>query len=97
MRSVADVFDTIRSWENKMFYDLHGFFGIDITSDTNYLLTKDFEDGFVQNKNARILRDKDGKIVMMYIFINDTSFIIANNEAAVREIMLRFSSGIIRK
>jgi len=97
MRSIADVFDTMRSWENKMFNDLHGFFGVNIDSETSYLLTKDFEDGFIQNKNARILRDNDGKIVMMYIFINDTSFIVTNNEASVREIMLRISSGIIRK
>jgi hypothetical protein len=97
IRSIADVFDTIRSWENKMFNDLHGFFGVNITSDTKYLLTKNFEDSIIQNKNARILRDNNGNIVIMYVFIDDTSLIITNNEVSVREVMLRLSSSIIRK
>ena len=33
-----------------MFFDLYGFLGINLSSETNYLLTKDFEDGIVENK-----------------------------------------------
>ncbi|MEI6580770.1 MAG: hypothetical protein WCO07_01215 [bacterium] len=97
IRSMTDVFDVMRSWEEKMFYDLHGFFGINITPDTKYLLTKNFEDGIIQNKNARILRDNDGNIVMMYVFSSDTSLIVTNSELSVHEIMLRLSSSMIKK
>ena len=97
MRSFSDIFDPMRGWEEKMFFDLHGFFGLDINADTKYLLTKNFENGIIQNKNARILRDKDGKIVMMYVFADDTSMIITNNEASVHEIMTRLSSSTVRK
>ncbi|HEV7424349.1 MAG TPA: hypothetical protein VGO21_04130, partial [Candidatus Paceibacterota bacterium] len=45
VRSLPDVFDPLHAWENKMFFDLHGFFGVDISPQTNYLLTKDFNDG----------------------------------------------------
>ena len=97
VRSFADIFQSMRAWENKMFYDLHGFFDIGITSETNYLLTKNFEDGIVENKNARILYDKDNKIVLMYVFADENSVIITNTSEAVREIMLRLVSSQIKK
>ncbi|MFA6524176.1 MAG: hypothetical protein WC264_02290 [Candidatus Paceibacterota bacterium] len=97
MRSIADIFDGMRSWESKMFYDLHGFFGVDINADINYLLTKDFEDGIVENKNARILRDKDGKIVFMYVFADETSLVITNTNIATHEIMLRLAGSQVKK
>ena len=97
MRSMADIFNSLRAWENKMFFDLHGFFGVDISLETKDLLTANFEDGVVKNKNARILYGQDGKIVMMYIFANDTSVIITNTESAAQEIMLRLASSRVKK
>ena len=97
VRSVTDVFDSLRAWEDKMFSDLHGFFAIDISSETKYLLTKDFDDSIVENKNARILYDKDNQIVMMYIFADDTSLVVTNAKNATREIILRLASSQIKK
>jgi hypothetical protein len=91
VRSTADIFNALRAWEGKMFFDLHGFLGINISSDTNYLLTKEFQDGIVENKNARILYDKMSKIVLMYIFADDNSVIITNAQNSAREIMLRLA------
>ncbi|OGI77233.1 hypothetical protein A3B85_02085 [Candidatus Nomurabacteria bacterium RIFCSPHIGHO2_02_FULL_37_13] len=97
IRSVADIFDSMRVWENKMFSDLYGFFGMDISPETKYLLTKNFKNSIVQNKNARILYDNDNKIVMMYIFANDNSIIITDTENATGEIILRLASSQIKK
>ena len=65
VRSTADVFDSLRAWEKKMFSDLQGFFGVALSPGTKYLLIKEFQNGVVENKNARILYDKENKIVMM--------------------------------
>lgn len=92
VRSAADIFDALRAWERKMLYDLSGFLGVNISSDTNYLFTKEFQDGIINNKNARVLYDKEGKAVLMYIFADDNSIIITNIESAVREIMWRLAS-----
>lgn len=97
IRSFQDVFPTMQSWENKMFLDLHSFFGVDISVDTNYLLTRDFEDGIVQNKNARILYDKEFNIVLMYVYIDEDSVVITNTEDAVREIIKRLAASKVRK
>jgi len=97
VRSIADVFDSLRAWENKMFIDLQGFFRVAISPETKYLLTKNFEDGVVENKNARILYDENNKIVMMYILADDTSIIITNTKNVAHEIMLRLASSRIEK
>lgn len=96
-RSFPDAFPTMRAWENKMLYDLHGFFGIDITPDNNYLFTKNFDDGILANKNARILRDNSGNIVLAYVFVDDTYVVIANSEPAINEVSLRINSSQIKK
>lgn len=97
VRSIIDIFDSLRAYENTMFSDLHGFFGKDISAETKYLLTANFTDGIVENKNARILYDKDGSIVMMYVFADDNSVVITNTIAAAHEIMLRLAATKVKK
>jgi len=110
MRSVPDIFESLRDWENNMFFDLYKFFGIELSSETKYLLTKDFENSIVENKNARILYEgneeqalvadsqpRDRKIVMMYIFTDDNSVIITDTKDVVREIILRLASSEVKK
>ncbi|HNW71363.1 MAG TPA: hypothetical protein PKZ36_01370 [Candidatus Paceibacterota bacterium] len=97
MRSIADVFDVMHSWEDKMFYDLHSFFGINLNANTKYLLEKKFEDGIVQNKNARVLYDNEGNIVLMYVFVENDSLVITNNENTVKELILRLASSKVKK
>lgn len=97
VRSFPDIFPAMHTWENKMLYDLFGFFGVEVTADTNYLFTKDWQDGIVQNKNARILYGNDGKIVLMYVFINDSNVIITNSEEATNEVILRLNSSKVKK
>ena len=92
VRSAADIFDSLRIWENNLLSDLHGFLGINISSDTNYLFTKSFADGIVENKNARILYDQNGQIVLMYIFADDNSVVITDSLSVAQEIMLRLAS-----
>lgn len=92
VRSIADIFDAMRAWESKMFFDLHGFFGFELGSESTYLLTKNFEDGIVENKNTRFLYDKNNNLVLMYVFADDNSVIITNSQDAVHEIVLRLAS-----
>ncbi|KKP86302.1 MAG: hypothetical protein UR90_C0033G0009, partial [Parcubacteria group bacterium GW2011_GWC1_35_8] len=97
VRSITDIFDSLRAWENKMFFDLQGFFGVALSPETKYLLTKNLDDGVVENKNARILYDKDGKIVMMYVLANENSVIITNTIKSAQELMRRLASSQIKK
>lgn len=95
--SFTDAFPIMQTWENKMFLNLHRFFDIDITPENEYLLNTNFKDGIIQNKNARILYDKNNQIVFMYVYIDETSIIITNTENVVREIIIRLTSSKVGK
>ncbi len=97
VRSISDVFDSMRAWENRMFSDLRQFFDIDLVPGMKYLFTKGFEDGIIENKNARILRTKEGEILMMYIMASEDSIIITNTKEAAHEIFLRLAASRIKK
>lgn len=95
--SFTDVFSVMKNWEKKMLYDLYGFFNVKVSSETDYLFTKNFEDGIVSNKNARILKDNNGNIILMYVFIDDSSILVTNSEATTNEVVLRMTSSKIKK
>ncbi len=97
VRSTADVFEPLRAWESKMFTELQGFTGVTISADTKYLLTKEFQDGVVQNKNARVLYDNNNQIVLMYVLANDDSVIITKSESAIRELLIRLEGSKVKK
>lgn len=92
-----DAFSVMRDWENKIFQDLHPFFGIELDASVAYLLTKDWADGIIQNKNARILYDEEGEVVMMYVYADNTSIVITDSESAVHEVILRLTSSRVRR
>ena len=97
VRSFSDIFPVMQSWENKMLYNLGGFFGVNITPDTNYLFTKNWQDSIVQNKNARVLYDNNDQVVLMYVFINDSYIVVTDSDLAAREVILRLASSQIKK
>ncbi len=96
-RSMTDIWGSLRAWENKMFEDLYRIFELDLSSDTKYLLTKDFSDSIINNKNARTLYQNNGGVAIMYIFANNTSIVITKDKLTAREIIERLSSSKIGK
>ena len=97
VRSFTDIFPSLKSWENKLFNDIHDLFGIDITTANNYLLTKDFDDGVIGNKNARILHTTAGDDVFGYVFADETSVVVIADKAAANEVMLRLAASGLKK
>ena len=89
MRSTPDIFPSMRSWEPKMLSDLKGIFGIDTSGDKTYLLAKNFEDGIIENKNARFLYDKDDNIILMYVYAGDNYVVITDSPKPIHEILIR--------
>lgn len=97
VKSFTDIFPGMKLWEANIFEGLHTFFGKDINIDTKYLLTKDFENNVVLNKNSRILKDTMGETVLEYIYAEENSVVIISNEEAATEIMLRLAANRLAK
>lgn len=97
VKSFTDIFPGMKLWETSIFESLHSFFGKDINIDTKYLLTKDFENNVVLNKNSRILKDNTGATVLEYIFAEENAVVIISNEETANEIMLRLAANRLAK
>ena len=76
-------------WEKTMLRDMFVLFNIDVSADSETLFEKPWRDIIINNKDARILYDKEGKEMLYYIFPNKTTFIITDNQDAIKEISLR--------
>lgn len=76
-------------WEKTMLSDMFLLFGVDISGDRNALLEKPWNDIIIKNKDARILYDDIGTELLYYVFINKNTFLIADNQEAINEIIDR--------
>ena len=97
VKSFSDVFPVMKEWENRMFLELAPFWGIYPNKDNAYLITKDFEDGFIANKNARILKDINNQIILTYVFLDEDYVLLSNNNKTADEVVERILAGKIRK
>ncbi|MEX2052341.1 MAG: hypothetical protein WD991_01420 [Candidatus Paceibacterota bacterium] len=97
VRSMLDIFGPMRAWEREIFPELYDLFGFELNSENNYLLYKEWQDGVIENKNARILTESGGNIVMMYVFADDASVVILSGRNGAKEVMLRLQQSQIKK
>lgn len=96
-KSFDDAFPVLKAWEKKMLVDIGGFFGINLSPQTAYLFEKAWQDKIILNKNAKILTDDQGEIVLFYSFLNDKQMIITKSEQAMKEVILRLYSSRVKK
>jgi hypothetical protein len=83
-----NAFAGMLSWESTMPSDLSAIFGItpaEWSSGT-------FHDKLVKNKNVREFTDSSGSVLFLYSFIDNNTLVIAQNEAALTEIITRFEN-----
>jgi len=53
---------------------------------------KTFEDGLVRNKDVRVLKSEDGKLLMLYTFLDRDTILITDSEYTVEEIGKRLNA-----
>lgn len=97
VRSLPEIFEIFHNWENKMFFDLHDLFNMKVSPETESFLTKNFDNGIIENKNARILYGNENQIVLMYVFVNDNYVLIANKVEVVKEVISRLTASKVGK
>lgn len=81
----------MRSWEIKMLGEAGPLFekSNEITSVSSGISAVSFEDYTFKNKNARVLKDKNGNILLMYIFAGKNSVIITGDSGSAEEALNR--------
>ena len=87
INSYANTFRGMLLWESTMARDLSPIF--DLTTLDEATITRQFQDAIIKNQDARVLRDQNGKIVLLYSFANREILIITTHEITLDEIIKR--------
>lgn len=77
------------TWEKTMLRDLFVLFNVDLGKDGEALFDKPWGDVLINNQNARILYDRNGKEILYYILTNKNNFIITDNQETIKEVGAR--------
>lgn len=87
IKSYDSSFAGMIKWEGAISEDLSDLFNLE-----NIDYGKSFEDKEIQNKDTRVLKGKNGNLVLIYSFINQKYLIITTGEEPLIETFRRFSS-----
>lgn len=85
------AFAGMLEWESKLFDDIYGIFNIDVSGNKKTLFEKKFQDALIKNRDARILRDDKGDIVLFYVFTDDTTIVITKDPKTLEEVVDRLN------
>jgi len=95
--SYQSTFAGMLTWERTMFDDLYQIFGISIQGANQKLFEGTFSDGTIKNKDARILRDGEGKPALMYLFLDNGTLLITPSSEPIDEVVSRLFAAQIKK
>lgn len=85
------------AWEERMFDDLYELFDINVSGEKKILFNQLFEDKLINNKNSRVILDKEENISFVYQFINDQTIIITTSVSVLREVTNRVTAVRIKR
>ena len=96
-----NAFVGMLEWERDLKEDFTPFLGeekaktVD-TTQTNTTVykttTPTFSDAVLKNKDVRVLKDDDGKIILLYSFVDQNTIVITTNESTFSEVLSRYTS-----
>lgn len=82
------AYASMLEWEKLILEDTFDIFNIKL-SENEYLLEKSWEDIVINNKDARVLYNRNGEGVLYYIFIDKNNLLLTKDKDAIKEINAR--------
>jgi hypothetical protein len=91
IKDFNETFLAMRDFETNMLSNMLRFFRIDTKKDGKDIFSKQFETATLFNKEARVLKNSDGKIILSYIFLDSKTIMITTDTIAVQEVLKRLN------
>lgn len=82
--SFENIFAIMLKWEKTIISDIS-----EIMTVSNIPLNTEFQDKIIKNHDARVLYDENGKIIMLYSFLDKDTLIITTSDNTFEEILRR--------
>ncbi len=83
-------FSGMLAWESKLLDSFYKLFNISTEGPNANIFNTKFSDAIIKNKDARVIYNTDGKIVFLYLFLNENTIFISTNSSALDEVTNRF-------
>jgi hypothetical protein len=83
------AYASMLTWEQTIITDMFSLFAINISGSKKDLLNAPWKDIIINNKDARVLLDKNSNPILYYLFIDKNYFVITDNQDTIREITTR--------
>lgn len=96
IKDFNDTFLAMRDWEATMLTELVRLYDIDTSEYGKDIFNKDFETQTLFNKEARLLRDEDGQVILSYIFLDTRTVMITTDTDSVEEVINRLNLQTIK-
>lgn len=76
-------------WENNILFDLGEILEVNAQTAFDPIYQKKFEPITIESKDGRVLRDAEGNIILVMIFIDENHALITNEKQVVKKILDR--------
>lgn len=86
-KNYEQTFAGMLEWEPRLWDNLYKLFNINLNNITAG--KENWTDEIILNKDARVLRGNDGKIEILYLFIDRETLILAKNPSTIKEVIDR--------
>jgi hypothetical protein len=91
VKDYNQVYADMLKWERKLITETYNLFNINIEGDNITILEKPFYDIVINNKDARVMYDKDNNGILYYIFLDKNTLLITQSKESIKEINSRIS------
>lgn len=92
----GQAFMGMLDWEKIMLNDMFLLFEIDNNLDLINLINTPFKDKIISNKDSRVLYNSEGNGILYYLFVDNNTFIITDDQATIQEILSRLITKSIK-
>lgn len=91
VKDFNDTFLAMREWESTMLGEFVRPFYIDTSAYGKTIFSKEFVTETLFNKEARLLKDSTGKVLLSYVFLDPGTVMITTQTDALQEVIKRLN------
>lgn len=96
IKDFNESFLAMREWEPRMLSELIRIFDIDTSPYGKAIFSKEFVTATLFNKEARVLKDDTGKVLLSYIFLDPKTVMITTETPGLEEVIKRMNLQTIK-
>lgn len=89
VKDYNQAYASMLEWEKTLLEDMFILFGKDLGVEGQALFEKSWKDIIINNRDARIIYDKESNELLYYIFPDKNTLIITDNQDTIKEVTLR--------